>query len=244
MTHRIRLDFAITPQPTETTCGAAVLQSVYKHFGLDVPVQNVIREVPQLPGGGTWAVYMGLDALRRGFAARIYTCDLQLFDPSWFEDGAPPVRDKIEEMLQAGVLPHNLVVQARAYLDFLDDGGELLMQEPATELVSRHLRQGVPVIAGLSCTWLYQARRERWEGEKCIPDDIRGTSTGHFVVVHGVDSRTRNFCIADPYRHRPFPGRHDYEIPIRRFFNALMLGIVTNDAKLLVIRPRDGTPHA
>ena len=30
----------------------------------------------------------------------------------------------------------------------------------------------------------------------------------------------------------------DYAIPIRRFFNALMLGVVTSDAKLLVIRPR------
>jgi hypothetical protein len=217
---------------------------VYRHWKLEVPVQRLVREVCHLPEGGTFAVYLAQDALRRGFRARIYTCDLQLFDPSWFRPGSPPIQEKLKAQMMAGVLGERLITQAQAYMDFLDQGGEVVMREPATTLVARLVRRQIPVIAGLSCTWLYRSSRERWAGEKAIPADIAGTPTGHFVVVHGVDPVKRRLSIADPFLHRPFPGQHYYDIPIRRFFNALMLGIVTNDAKLIEIHPRDRTLHA
>jgi len=233
-----RLPFEITPQPTETTCGAAALQSVYRYWGFKLPIERAMREVEHFPDGGTWAVHLGRDALARGFAARIYTCDLQLFDPSWFWDGAGTLAANLRRQLDAGTRSQHQNEQLRAYLDFLGRGGEVRMEELGTELVTRFLRDGVPVIAGLSSTWLYRSTRERWEEERSIADDLRGTPTGHFVVVHGVDPRRRTFEIADPFLHRPVPGRHDYSVPIRRFFNALMLGVVTSDAKLLVVRPR------
>lgn len=237
MSRRHELDFEITPQPTETTCGPAALRSLYSYWGLELAVESVIREVAGLAGGGTWAVHLGRDALRRGFLARIYTCDLQLFDPSWFADGAPPLAERLRRQAEIRELPEALAEQGSAYLDFLEAGGEVRMEEMSTELLSRYLRRGVPVIAGLSSTWLYRSARERWEGEKSVPDDLAGTPTGHFVVVRGIDSARRELFLADPFLHRPYPGRHDYAVPIRRFFNALMLGVVTNDAKLLVIRP-------
>ncbi len=232
------IPFEITPQPTETTCGAAALESVYRHWGLDLGIARVIREIDTFSGGGTWAVHLGRHALAQGFEARIYTCHLLLFDPSWFAPGALALATNLRRQLEAGGRSTGLNEQARAFLDFLERGGEIRMEEVGTALLSRYLRAGVPVIAGLSSTWLYRSTRERWEGERSVPDDVRGTPTGHFVVAHGVDPRRRLFDIADPFLHRPFPGRHDYQIQIRRFLNALMLGAVTQDAKLLVIRPR------
>jgi len=237
VSRRHELPFEITPQPTETTCGPAALQSVYRYWGLEVPIDTAIQGIVSLPGGGTWAVHLGRDALARGFRARIYTCDLQLFDPSWFKTGAPPLSDRLRRQSAARDLPLALQEQALAYLDFLEAGGEVRMDEMGTELVSGYLRRGVPVIAGLSCTWLYRSARERWDGHRAIPDDLAGTPTGHFVVVRGIDSTHREVLIADPFLHPPYPGSRDYTMPIRRFFNALMLGVVTNDAKLLVIRP-------
>ncbi len=238
MSETFALPFEITPQPNETTCGAAALQSVYRYWGLDLPIERATREVAHFTDGGTWAVHLGRDALARGFAVRIYTCDLHLFDPSWFWEGAGDLAGNLRRQLEAGARTRRQDVQIRAYLDFLERGGEVGMEELGTDLVGRYIREGVPVIAGLSSTWLHRSARERWEGDRSIADDLRGTPTGHFVVVHGVDSRRRTFDIADPYLHRPFPGRHAYAIPIRRFFNALMLGVVTSDAKLLVVRPR------
>jgi len=232
-----RFPFEITPQPTETTCGPAALQSVYRHWGFELSVGRVIEDVTRLDGGGTWAVHLGRDALRRGFRARIYTCDLQLFDPSWFTVDGPPLADRLRLQTERRDQPPALAAQGRAYLDFLERGGEVRMEEMGTELVTRYLRRGIPVIAGLCCTWLYRSTRERWDGERAIPDDLEGTPTGHFVVVHGVDPVHRALALADPFLHRPHPGEHHYDVPIRRFFNALMLGVVTNDAKLLVLRP-------
>ncbi len=232
------LPFEPTPQPTETTCGAAALHSVYRHWGLELPIARVIREVEHFPEGGTWTVHLGRDALARGLSARIYTCDLQLFDPSWFAEGADDLAANLRRSIESGARSTRQDEQLLAYLEFLERGGEVRMEELGTDLVSRYVRAGVPVIAGLSSTWLYRSARERWEGERPIADPLRGTPTGHFVVVHGVDPHRRLFSIADPYLHRPFPGRRDYQVPIRRFFNAVMLGVVTSDAKLLVLRPR------
>ncbi|MEZ6139374.1 MAG: cysteine peptidase family C39 domain-containing protein [Zavarzinella sp.] len=238
MTKPIHLKFKVTPQPTETTCGPAVLHSIYRYWDLEISLPRVLREVEQMDGGGTYSVYLAHDAIKRGLRARIYTCDLQLFDPSWFASRTIDLRTKLWQQIKAGHLTKRLNVHARAYLDFLDAGGEILMREPATLLISRFLRQRIPVIAGLCSTWLYRSTRERWHNEQSIPDDITGTPTGHFVVVHGIDPTRRRFDIADPLLQKPFPGRHNYDVPIRRFFNALMLGIMTNDAKLLVIEPR------
>ncbi|MBF0171311.1 MAG: peptidase-C39 like family protein, partial [Nitrospinae bacterium] len=72
------LDFDILAQPDDITCGPTSLHAVYRYHGLAVPLREVIGTVKPLVEGGTLAVQLGLDALRRGFSATIYTYDLQV----------------------------------------------------------------------------------------------------------------------------------------------------------------------
>ena len=67
------------------TCGPTCLQAVYRYFGDDLPLEQVVAETPSLAEGGTLAVLLGCHALRRGYQATIYTFNLDVFDPSWFE---------------------------------------------------------------------------------------------------------------------------------------------------------------
>ena len=85
---------------------------------------------------------------------------------------------------------------------------------------------------------MYHCIRERPGDFK--PDDAAGVPVGHFVVIHGMDRTARLASIADPYRHHPYPDSHFYEVHANRLIGAIMLGIMTFDAKLLVIRPRSG----
>ncbi|HEX8011111.1 MAG TPA: hypothetical protein VF814_09275 [Casimicrobiaceae bacterium] len=61
--------------------------------------------------------------------------------------------------------------------------------------------------------------------------------SGHFVVVAGYDREARTVLIPDPYGPHPYGASRDYWIKIDRVVGAMLLGVVTHDANLLVIQP-------
>lgn len=230
------LPFDILPQPTLTTCGPTCLQAVYRFHGLDLPLGDVIDDVPSLEEGGTLAVQLGRDALSRGFAARIYTLNLQVFDPSWFGDEPVDLRAKLLAQREAKT-DAKLRVAIDSYVDFLERGGEIAMRPFDAALIRGILKRGTPILAGLSATWLYRSPREF--GPDCHYDDVRGEPTGHFVVFVGYDADARRVTVADPFVPNPLAGDdHLYDVDLHRAISAIHLGIVTYDANLLVIGPR------
>lgn len=90
-------------------------------------------------------------------------------------------------------------------------------------------------MTGLSGTYLYQTVRELSDS---TDDDVAGFPTGHFVVVNGFDPDSMEVIIADSYMDNPFNTKGVYRINVHRFINAVMLGIVTYDANLLIITPK------
>ena len=68
-------------------------------------------------------------------------------------------------------------------------------------LVRGLLRFKLPILTGLSSTYLYRARREY--GPNDTPDDVRGMPTGHFVVIAGYDAVRRRVLVVDPYQPNP-----------------------------------------
>ena len=86
-----------------------------------------------------------------------------------------------------------------------------------------------------------QALAERLSGDAIrlyATDDIAGVPAGHFVVVAGCDRPKRSVLIADPDRHNPLGADQLYEVPIERVVCSILLGVLTYDGNLLVIRPR------
>ena len=61
---------------------------------------------------------------------------------------------------------------------------------------------------------------------------------GHFVVVSGITPDENIVSIADPLKNNPLANGHYYEVDIHRLINSIMLGMVTYDANLLIIRPK------
>lgn len=233
---KVLIPFSISPQPDELTCGPAVLHAVYRFWGIDLPLNHVIDEVACVPGGGTAAVMLALHAELHGLDAVIYTCSLPMFDPTWFRPGAPPIRDRLLEQARVKKLDPKLQVVTEAYVRYLDNGGEVQMEDLTLDLLAKHLGEGKPLIMGVSATWLYRCMRDRQDD--MYRDDIAGEPTGHFVVVHGIDTENRRAWIADPFCEKPWPGSHHYEIDADRLIAAMMLGVTSYDAKLLVLTPR------
>ncbi|HEV2686028.1 MAG TPA: hypothetical protein VGW79_05275, partial [Actinomycetota bacterium] len=102
-------------------------------------------------------------------------------------------------------------------------------------LVRGLLRCRLPILTGLSSTYLYRASREYGDDDK--PDDIRGLPAGHFVVIAGYDPTSRRVLVVDPYQPTPYGPSHEYWLSIDRVVAAILLGIVTHDANLLVVYP-------
>jgi hypothetical protein len=231
----IRLE--ILPQPDETTCGPTCLHALYRYYGDDVALPDLIAQVPTLEDGGTLAVLLANHALRRGYRALIYTYNLQVFDPTWFEDGVD-IRERLRAQMEAKDDP-KLRMATEAYLDFLGAGGEIRLRDLTTALIRKYLKRGIPILTGLSATYLYrQMREDQWTMED---DDVRGQPSGHFVVLSGYDSETRMVLVADPYLANPLADGQTYETGIDRLINSILLGILTYDANLLIIERKPET---
>jgi hypothetical protein len=226
----------ITPQPDETTCGPACLHSVYRFFGRPLPLDRLLNEVQQLPDGGTLAVWLALHAMDMGYDATIYTCDLHLFDPTWFQPGGRPIAEGLRQRMHVKT-DAKFHATSQAYLRFLELGGKVHMTDITQELLGELLADRGPLVVGLSATWLYQCARERPDDLK--PDDVAGEPTGHFVIVYDLDNDSSMVHVADPYQHHPFIGQHHYTVHVDRLIGAMLLGIITYDARLLVLRPGD-----
>lgn len=222
----------IEVQPDDASCGPTCLHAVYRHYGDTVPLQSLTEEVAYLPTGGTLAVLLACHALERGYSATIYSYNLQVFDPTWF--GLE--RAELERRLHARAAAKrdqklSLVIQG--YLRFLGLGGRVAHEELTPEFLARLLDERGPLLTGLSATYLYNCPREL-DGRY---DDIAGEPAGHFVVLHNYDEKTRSVDVADPLASNPtFPQPH-YVVTARRLIAAILLGIVTYDANLLLIEP-------
>ncbi len=238
---RAVLPFEIAPQPDETTCGPTCLHAIYRYYGDDIPLDQVVREVPTLEQGGTLAVLLACHALARGYRAAIHTYKLQIFDPTWFRPGGTDIAARLKAQLEHKK-GSRLRAATKGYVEFLERGGELHMEDLSSALLRRYLKKDVPVVTGLSSTWLYGCAREF--GPQGDEDDVRGEPVGHFVVLHGYDADERTVDVADPLASNPWTGTLKYKAGMDRLVCAILLGVLTYDANLLVIQPPGKETHA
>lgn len=233
-----QLELEILPQPDDTTCGPTCLHAVYRYWGDELALERIIDEIAPLPGGGTLAVLLACHALRRGYLAEIYTYNLQLFDPTWFSQNV----DLAERLEAQRKFKRNrrLRISTDAYLEYLSLGGVVRFEELRPALIRRFLNRDIPILTGLSATYLYRCAREHEDQY----DDARGEPVGHFVVLSGYDRKKREITVSDPSHDNPLFKSHRYNVGMNRLITAIALGVVTYDANLLVLTPPTDPPEA
>jgi hypothetical protein len=230
---KIPLD--LPPQPTATSCGPTCLYGVYRYYGMEQPLEQIIREVEATEGGGTLGVLLGNHALQNGFAVRMYTYNLRVFDPTWF----PAAPEQLADKLRAS-LPHRRKSRQRqviqAYIRFCELGGEVCMEVLNGALIRKPLKRNHPILTGLSSTFLYRDMRSNPVTNQ--DDDLGGEAEGHFVLLSGYNQQAHTIQILDPYAQNPLADSRRYSVGMDELINAILLGILTYDANLLIIQPR------
>lgn len=230
-----RPTFSIVAQPTETTCGPTCLHAVYRYLGDAASLDEIIATIPENPDGGTYSVMLANQALLRGYDAVIYTYNLRVFDPTWKSLSSAEIQEKLKQRL-AHITSKRGRANLTAYIAFLELGGTLRFDELTTPFLAKLLKKGTPLIAGLNSTHLYRNSRVKRSGKD---DDVFGEVEGHFVTLFGYDKNSSQIDVADPYRKNPLSDTLVYKVDAQRLINAIMLGIVTYDANLLLIKEKE-----
>ena len=228
------LDFDISAQPNDVTCGPTCLHAIYRYHGENVSLDEVIAGVKTLEDGGTIASQLAIHALKKGYKASIYSYNMNIFDPTWHDLPMEKMVQKLVAQREAKNDP-KLSFATDAYLEFFALGGKLRFVDLTPALIRGYVKRGIPILTGLSSTYLYQTIRERKEDN--VDDDIRGYPAGHFVVIHGYNMSRGAVVVADPFRHNPARKGQRYEVNLYRLVCAILLGIVTYDSNLLIIEP-------
>ena len=236
------LQLAMHTQPDDESCGPTSLHAIYQFYNLDIPLNTLVETIPRSLSGGTYASFLGQDALNRGFDTELYVNNVTIFDPSWFEENGTAERvfliNKLTMQMEHKRTP--IILQAsQAYLDYLRLDGKVFFKTINSTLLKTYFNAKIPVLAGLSATYLYRSMREVFtdHGESLF-DDIKGMPCGHFVVLCGYDEHHRSVVVADPHRENPLSHDNYYKVSINRLINAIMLGVITDDANLLIIQPK------
>lgn len=233
--HALFLNFDIKAQPDDITCGPTCLHALYQYYNDEIPLKSVVTEVKSLKNGGTLAVMLGNHALKRGYKAHIYTYNLNVFDPSWFSLSSAKMIANLKKQMRYKFKSKRLQVASKAYIKFLEGGGKILQTELDEKLIKKYLKQSIPILTGLSATYLYGTPREIPTTNKF--DSIKGEPVGHFVIINGYDEPTNTVYLADPMNPNPLKSQY-YSVSFDRLLNSIMLGIVTYDANLLIVEPK------
>lgn len=229
------LDFDIKAQPDEVTCGPTCLHALYQHYKDPVNLKSVIQEVKQLKSGGTLAVMLGNHALKRGYSATIHSYNLNLFDPSWANLPTSKLIMNLKRQMAYKFKQRKLRIASKAYIRFLELGGKVIWSELDEHLIKGYLNRSIPVLTGLSATYLYGTPREVSATNRF--DSIKGVPVGHFVIINGYDDENNRVYLADPMNPNPLKSQY-YNVTFDRLINSIMLGIVTYDANLLIIEKK------
>ncbi|HHF7349514.1 TPA: C39 family peptidase [Legionella feeleii] len=238
------INLTIHTQPDDETCGPTSLHAIYRFYGMDISLEQVISKVERSLSGGTHAPMLGKHALQHGFQTTIYINNLNVFDPTWFRGDQGEACQKMLMFKLKAQMKHKrekgFTQASHAFLEYLELGGQVRFRTLSVQLLKEYFTQGIPILTGLSATYLYRSARERFtkQGES-IYDDIRGTPCGHFVVLCGYDDKRRLIVVADPHRENPISHDNYYKVSGHRLINAIMLGVLTYDAVLLIIQPKE-----
>ena len=233
-----KLDFDINRQPDNESCGPTCLHAVYNYYNDSISLQEIISEVSMMEEGGTLEVFLACHALRRGYKTTIFPYNLQIFDPTWSTLSPEAIAARLRQQLvfKKDIPGFKLVTDG--YLEYLELGGNLKFEVLTAPLIRRYLKRSIPILTGLSATYLYGDARECLTGSELVYDDVRGESTGHFVVLTGYKKEDRSVLVADPLKKNPIASSRYYSVSIYRLVCAIMLGILSYDGNLLIIQPQ------
>lgn len=215
-------------QLDDISCGLCCLKMILDYYGNPRDLDTLREICPPFFDIGLYDSQLGKAAIELGFDATIYTYNYRIFHPIWNRLNSSDLIGKLVIKQACTMTPHQALA-ARHYIEYLQEGGELLFYPLSKELVLAHLDRGIPLIAALDMSFLYD----------CVAfyDEFSEYRATHFVIIHGFDPERNAFYMCDPWHSIPIPHeKGKYTVDADRVINAIFLGQDRNDSSLIVIQ--------
>ena len=128
-----------------------------------------------------------------------------------------------------------LQTASRGYLEFLALGGQLRFTDLTRRLIREYLGRSIPILTGLSATYLYRSMREYGPERRARRYPRRARRPFRRALRIRIRPSARCWSPIPCCRTRS-PTRITMKIDVDRVICAILLGILTYDANLLIIR--------
>ena len=223
----VHLGVRCVPQPDDLSCGLCCLRTILDYHGSPITLEELIKTIPPMPDIGVYDSQLGKAALEYGFQVTIYTYNYGIFHPVWNRLTRQELIEKLR-VKKACVSTPSQALSAQGYIEYLEAGGDLLFYPLSREILIAHFMRGIPVIAALDMTFLYD----------CVAfyNEFSDRRATHFVVLHGYNPSNNTFDITDPWHSIPLPHKNgQYSLDTARVINAILLGQTRNDSSIIVI---------
>lgn len=229
------LNIKMISQPDGVSCGPSCLSAIYDYYAKPMPWDKIVQEINGLETGGTLAVFLGCHALQRGFKTTLYSFNLHVIDPTWMLLPQNLLIDKLRKQYN-DTQDAKIKLTTAAYIDYLELGGAILFNEMSLEIISHYVQKKIPLLSGVSATYLYKSMRDYTDKNATIfYDEWLGSPSGHFIVLNGCDHKTQTVHIADPFFPNALSTTPYYAVSFSYWLHAFLLGMLTYDAELLAI---------
>lgn len=177
-------------------CGVKCLQSIYEFYEQKKDVSYFIRELALADELAFLPQLMKL-MHRDNFSVNIHISNPYIFDLSWEILTSAEKVSRLEKR-------YNFIKESKwkrvilEYILYLKEGGSVSQEVISEKLMKNLLSEQRIILAFVDNVIFHQRGRRYWDDEKYTyePDDIRGGSDGHAVVVNGWDEK-KGFHIVD-----------------------------------------------
>ena len=134
------LGFLINEQPTHTSCGPTCLHGIYSYYEDNISLKKIIEEVSDFAdGGGTLGVILANHALSRGYEVCIYTYNINVFDPTWFELDSQTLISVLVKRRDRNSISQKEFYALNSYINFLKCGGTIRMENLSISLIEKNI---------------------------------------------------------------------------------------------------------
>ena len=134
------------------------LYNLWPDFEDSITLLEVIAETHKLEGSGTMSVHLAVHALRRGYLADLWTCNVTHWDPTWFSQKTDYVAKMKARLLAKGLQENPRYTDAvDALEEFCCRGGKVHWGDLTPRMISGVLKHGLPILTGTNGTYLHQS---------------------------------------------------------------------------------------
>lgn len=217
--------------PTDDLCGVKCLQSIYGCFNLCTEESYFLRNL-SLPTELAFMPQLMRLMVQDGFNVNINISNPNVFDLTWKQLSNTEIIGKLTKRFE--VLTDNKWKRLiKEYVIYLSQNNAITQEVISEKLLQTNISSGAIILAFVDNVIFHQRGRRYWDesGKTYNPDDIRGGSDGHTVIINGWDEK-KGFHIIDPSTIQSYSNSGIYWIASE----VLIAGVYSFSGEIAIIR--------